>query len=185
MWLGLVAVFLIGYIFVTRGNVHGSSTEVAYFVFQMIYLYFAPNFLNFQTAMVTLTPKGYPLYTTEAIWSIIIPSSKMPGFENINQNIGAFNVSTYMLQPYADGGVIGTIVWTLLIAAVAARVFSKARTNKKIFDLTCVGLANIVIFNFHNGFFLRSSSVLVWLIISAYISRRCYMEGEQLDGEIV
>lgn len=182
IWLGIVALFVIGYIFVTRGGVHGSIPEILSFVFQMIYLYFAPSLLNFQSGAFSLIPKGYPLYTTEAIWSIFIPTSRMVGFEDINQNIGAFNVSTYLLQPFADGGVLGTLIWTSLIAWISTKAFSRASYSKNPFWLTTLGVMNIVVFNFHNGFFLRSSSVLVWLVIAAYFSHACYQKEVTIDG---
>lgn len=170
--VGILAILFIGYVAVTRGQSEWDSLrQQVVYVIQIIYLYFAPAFLNLQQAIFNVEPVGKFLYTTEALWRKIISPDNMPGFQNISQTTGSFNVSTYLLQPYADMGVFGTIIWTGLIAFIAARSFKSASRNKDLLQIMILAILNVVIFNFHNGFFLRSTSVLLWIFIAWFIQR--------------
>lgn len=173
-----IAIAVISYVAISRAGKHGSIKELASYVIKNIYLYFAPSFLNFQSAMKEIIPIGYPLYTTEALWGLFVSGEQIPEFENINQNIGAFNVSTYMLQPYADFGIIGVVIWSAIIAALAGRFISRIKTNKSILNIAILGIINITVFNLHNGFFIRSSSVIVWIIIITVVNTKCYNREE-------
>lgn len=170
--VGILAVLFIGYVAVTRGQGEWDSLrQQVVYVIQIVYLYFAPAFLNLQQAIYKLEPVGHFLYTTEAFWGKIISPANMPGYQNIHQTTGSFNVSTYLLQPQADLGLAGTIIWTALIAYIAAISFKKSVRTKKLMPVMLLAISNVVIFNFHNGFFLRSTSVLLWLFIAFFIEK--------------
>ena len=171
----VIAIAVISVIAITRQGVSFTVDEGITYVLQILYLYMAPNFLNFQTAMSVLEPKGYFLYSTEALWGLFLESDSILGFENINQAIGGFNVSSYLLQPYADCGFLGTLLWTALIALCAGYICSRCRKRgtdvKKILFWAIV---NVSIFFMHNSFFLRSSSPIIWIILTCavvYLSR--------------
>lgn len=171
IWIIVIfAIVLILVVGVTRG---GNIKPQEYFAFLLrtIYLYIAPNFLNFQTAMETLTPVGSLMYSTEGIWGVFISSSNIPGFQNLSFNIGAFNVSTYLLQPYADMGMFGTCLWTSIIAFVSGFVYKNMNRKREFFNYTLLGIMNLTIFNMHNGFFLRSSSVLIWMLCAVIVDK--------------
>lgn len=168
---GIVALVAIAYITITRANMTGSFSNKLQYVLQILYLYIAPNFINLQTAIKEINPKGYLFYTLEGIWGIFISNSDMPGFENINKNIGAFNVGTYMLQPYADMGIWGIFFWTALIALIAGVTFKKSINSKSILALVLTAIINVIIFNMHNGFFLRSSSIVMWILLTYLVSK--------------
>jgi hypothetical protein len=165
-----LAFAVIGLVGAKRAQLQGWDISLLLeFTFSMIYLYFAPSFLNLQTAMQTIIPKGYPLYTTEAFWSIFIPATAMPGFESIEQNIGAFNVSTYLLQPWADGGIAGMMIVTAIFGFISGYATRKAKSSR-IFPIVLMGTMNVVIFVMHNGFILRSSSCFIWVLIGLGLS---------------
>lgn len=178
---GVLAFGVIGLVGAKRAQLQGGDLFLLLeFTFSMIYLYFAPSFLNLQTAMQTIIPKGYPLYTTEAFWSIFIPKSSMPGFESIEQNIGAFNVSTYLLQPWADGGIAGMMIVTAILGFISGYASRTARSSK-IFPIVLMGTMNVVIFVMHNGFILRSSSCFIWMLIGLGLS--CYSQKKNRYNE--
>lgn len=167
--LGIFAVGIIGYVGAKRAEEIGSLTFILQFALFTIYMYCAPNFLNLQNAMQTIIPKGYPFYTTEAFWSLFIPTTEMSGFEPIEQNIGAFNVSTYLLEPWADGGITGMVLIASLFGFIAGRALKNAGGDS-IKYIVLLGTSNVVIFTMHNGFILRSSSCFIWLIIGWLLS---------------
>lgn len=168
-----LALFFIILIAVTRGGTLEPKEYLEYSIKQ-IYLYVAPNFLNYQTAMNSLIPNYNFMYTTEALWGIFLPAGSMPGYKPLSFSIGAFNVSTYLLHPYADYGIIGTFFWSFLIASLAAYYFINTLNKRNIHNLVMLGIINITIFNLHNGFFLRSSSILIWFFASYFITLICY-----------
>ena len=167
---GCVMVLFIGYIAVSRDGVSGALREKISYVVYILDMYIAPNFLNFQTAMHEVEPIGKPLYSTIAVWSMLPGASGISAsLKSIDQSIGAFNVSTYLLQPFADLGVAGTLIWSSGIAFFSGLSFRGAAVRKNIFAVTALGLMNITIFLMHNNLFLRSSSIIFWLILAAGI----------------
>ena len=177
--LSLSALVFIGYVAATRGRLTSIKRIIEY-TFQTIYLYFAPSFLNFQTTMSIVVPKGYLFYTLECIWSLWISPDNMPGFENLNANIGAFNVGTYLLQPYADLGILGVVFWNSIIACVSVWSYSKAKSQSNLLGFVGLGVCNNVIFTMHNGFFLRSSSILVWVIMGIIYQKISIYQGRMI-----
>lgn len=168
--IGLLSFFLIVIIAVTRGGTLEPSEYLNYALSQ-IYLYIAPNFLNMQSALISLVPNKNFLYTTEAFWGIFFNSSDLKSYVPLSFSIGAFNVSTYLLHPFADYGLFGTCLWTVLIAILSSTYFVKSNRTINISNLVVVGIMNITIFNLHNGFFLRSSSIIIWIFLSYIISK--------------
>ncbi len=167
----LAAAFII-YITVTRdGSFEAFEVRVKYAI-DNFYLYIAPNFLNFQTAVEKVVPKGYLMYSVEAFWGLLFPAWENPQYIwlDMEYEIGAYNVCTYLLEPYCDLGVPGTVLWTSAIAFFSGKTFNLARTRNNIFSIVAVGTFNIIIFFMHNNFFLRSSSVLIWLTMGAILS---------------
>ena len=136
------------------------------------YLYVAPNFLNFQTAMQKVQPKGYFLYTMEAFWGFFRHPWEVPQYvyADIEYNIGAYNVCTYLLEPYCDLGLPGTVLWSAAIAFFSGEAFGRCRKNSSGFFLVLLGIMNITVFYLHNNFFLRSTSLLLWLAAGGVIS---------------
>ncbi len=167
----IIAVLFIAIIAITRTKTYMSITKAIIYTLTILYLYIAPNFLNFQTTVFSFTPKYSMLYTTQAIWSIFISPEKMSGFSEVNNNIGAFNVSTYLLQPYEDLGISGTIIWTAIIAIFSGKIYKNVTKRLNVSDITLLGISVIIIFTMHNGFFLRSSSVIIWIITAVMISK--------------
>lgn len=165
----LIAMLFIGVVAVTRTGKKFTLSQAIEYIIQIVYLYIAPNFLNIQSAIQTITPKGYFLYSIEGIWGIFISSTSIEGYENIDQNIGGFNVSTYMLQPFADLGIAGVIIWTALISMFSGYVFYQAKQKVTVTNVFLLGMLNLTIFNMHNGFFLRSSSIIIWITIVVFI----------------
>ena len=170
----IFALLLIGGVAVTRANSTSYILEKSRYVqytFEQIYLYVTPNFLNFQQALNTIKPNNNFMYTSEFIWGLLIKSGNMPGYKPLSFSTGAFNVSTYLLHPYADFGLFGTILWSTLIGGISSFYFEKSRTNKSIINLVMVSICNVTIFTMHNGFFLRSSSVVIWILIAIVVNR--------------
>ena len=168
----VLALVFIVYITVTRdGSFETVSVRVKYAI-DNFYLYVAPNFLNFQTCVEKVNPKGYLMYSLEAIWGFIVPAWENPLYiwDDVEFSIGTYNVCTYLLEPYCDLGVAGTFLWSFLIAFFSGLMFVQARVTKKVFSIIAVGITNIAIFMLHNNFFLRSSSVLLWFMAGVAIS---------------
>ena len=96
-------------------------------------------------------------------------------------NIGAYNVCTYLLEPYCDLGVFGTVAWSGMIAAVSGKVFKNYMRNNSVTVSVMLGIMNITIFYFHNNFFLRSSSIVFWVvagyILEYMIKKRTFLNG--------
>ena len=173
----VVGLTLIGLIAVTRETFSGSLKEKAKYLFYTIYMYIAPNFLNLQYAIENVEPINLPVYSTEAIWGFFLNRDAiMFQFGENDQAIGGFNVSTYMLQPWADFGRIGTIVWSAFIAFCSGVVFKKCRHYPGIVPLVLVGMMNISIFVMHNNLFFRTKTVVIWLFaalaIEMYIRKK-------------
>ena len=170
---GLIACLFIIYITVTRdGSFEALEVRVEYAI-NTFYLYIAPNFLNFQSAVEKVQPKGYLMYTLEALWGMVVPAWENPLYiwDDVEYSIGAYNVCTYLLEPYCDLGVTGTVLWSALIAFFSGWSFSKSRITESVFAYVSMGIMNITIFMLHNNFFLRSSSFLIWIVLSFLISR--------------
>ena len=172
------AVCFIGYIAVTRDRVTGALKEKINYLLYSIDMYIAPNFLNFQSAMDSVEPLNKALYSTVAFWSFLPHAdSIMAALPEIDQSIGAFNVSTYLLQPYADYGLSGTLACSAVIAFLAGFSFKTCLTKKTVLSVVLLGTINIVIFLMHNNLFLRASSILMWMVLGAIMSRYLSVKG--------
>ena len=170
--VAVLGVAFIVYITVTRdGSFEAVEVRVKYAI-DNFYLYVAPNFLNFQSAVEKVNPKGYLMYSIEGIWGLVIPAWENPLYiwDDMEDGIGAYNDCTYILEPYCDLGTAGTVLWSALIAFFSGRVFTLAREKKTVFSSLAVGICNIVVFFLHNNFFLRSASVIIWLGLGAAVS---------------
>ena len=183
---GLIACLFIIYITVTRDGTFEALEDRVEYAINTFYLYIAPNFLNFQSAVEKVQPKGYLMYTLESIWGFVIPAWENPLYiwDDVEYSIGAYNVCTYLLEPYCDLGTAGTVLWSSVIALFAGWSFVQCKVVKSAFSYVSMGIVNITIFMLHNNFFLRSSSFLVWMVLSFLISRfstvRIKVNGEKI-----
>ena len=169
---GLAVVAFIIAVTVTRDSTFDSFERRVRYAIENFYLYVAPNFLNFQTAMQKVQPKGYLLYTMEAFWGFFRNPWEIPQYiyADIEYNIGAYNVCTYLLEPYCDLGLSGTLLWSAVIAFLSGEAFGSCRRNPSGFSLVLLGIMNVTVFYLHNNFFLRSTSLLLWLAAGGVIS---------------
>lgn len=183
---GLVAFIFIIYITVTRDGSFEALEVRAEYAIDTFYLYVAPNFLNFQSCIEKVQPKGYLMYTLESLWGIVLPAWENPLYiwDDVEYSIGAYNVCTYLLEPYCDLGIPGTVLWSSLIALFSGWSFARSRTESDVFAYVSLGIVNITVFMLHNNFFLRSSSFLIWMALSFLISRfskvRIKVNGEKI-----
>ena len=181
----VLGIAFIVYITVTRdGSFETVRVRIKYAI-DNFYLYVAPNFLNFQSAVEKVNPKGYLMYSVEGIWGLVIPAWENPLYiwDDMEYGIGAYNVCTYLLEPYCDLGTAGTVLWSSLIAFFSGRMFTLARGKKTVFSILAVGICNIVVFFLHNNFFLRSASVVVWLALGAGVSWLVQKRSFSIYGE--
>lgn len=169
---GVAVLAFIIIVTVTRDSTFDSFERRVRYAVENFYLYVAPNFLNFQTAMQKVQPKGYFLYTMEAFWGFFRHPWEVPQYvyADIEYNIGAYNVCTYLLEPYCDLGLPGTLLWSAVIAFFSGEAFGRCRKNSSGFFLVLLGIMNITVFYLHNNFFLRSTSLLLWLAAGGVIS---------------
>ena len=169
---GVAVLAFIIIVTVTRDSTFDSFERRLRYAVENFYLYVAPNFLNFQTAMQKVQPKGYFLYTMEAFWGFFRHPWEVPQYvyADIEYNIGAYNVCTYLLEPYCDLGLPGTVLWSAAIAFFSGEAFGRCRKNSSGFFLVLLGIMNITVFYLHNNFFLRSTSLLLWLAAGGVIS---------------
>lgn len=166
----VAAVVFFGYIAVTRDKVTGALREKFDYLVYTLDMYVAPNFLNLQSAMIHVDPVKIPVYSTQALWTFFADRSEVLGrFGEINQTIGTFNVSTYMLQPWGDYGITGTVMSSAFIALFSGISFRKCRNSNRIFYIVLLGLMNITVFLMHNNLFLRAKSVVAWLLFALII----------------
>ena len=179
-----VAAFII-FITVTRdGAFESTATRVKYAI-DTFYLYIAPNFLNFQSAVEKVAPKGYFMYTTEALWGIVMSPAENPQYiwNDVEYSIGAYNVCTYLLEPYCDAGLTGTLLWSAVIAFFSGTAFGNCVKRKSAAMMIGMGIANITIFMLHNNFFLRSSSFLIWLFIGIFVDLLTFRKRKTRNGK--
>lgn len=174
---GTAALVFIGYIAVTRDGVIGAFREKFNYLIYTLDMYIAPNFLNFQSGMNSLEPLGYPLYTTETFWGLVTSWDALPPYPPIDQAIGAFNVSTYLLQPYADLGIPGTLLWSGLAGVAAGSVFRKCREGTTSGNVILLGIVNFSVLVMHNNFFFRASSTVLWIAAGAAIDLLIFTQG--------
>ena len=169
---GVAVLAFIIIVTVTRDSTFDSFERRLRYAVENFYLYVAPNFLNFQTAMQKVQPKGYFLYTMEAFWGFFRHPWEIPQYvyADIEYNMGAYNVCTYLLEPYCDLGLPGTLLWSAVIAFFSGEAFGRCRKNSSGFFLVLLGIMNITVFYLHNNFFLRSTSLLLWLAAGGVIS---------------
>ena len=169
---GVAVLAFIIIVTVTRDSTFDSFERRVRYAVENFYPYVAPNFLNFQTAMQKVQPKGYFLYTMEAFWGFFRHPWEVPQYvyADIEYNIGAYNVCTYLLEPYCDLGLPGTLLWSAVIAFFSGEAFGRCRKNSSGFFLVLLGIMNITVFYLHNNFFLRSTSLLLWLAAGGVIS---------------
>ena len=151
--------------------------------FRYIYLYIYPNFTNFQIAIETVKPRGDFLYTTEMFWNIFYKHTDVLVDSSLDlySGFGTFNVGTYMLQPYGDYGLFGTLLWTTLIAILASTSYKSYSKWSGLISLTFLGIANEVIFSMHNGFLLRSSSFVIYIFIAIFLERTCRLKSSSAN----
>lgn len=178
LFTAAAAVCFIGYIAVTRDRVTGALKEKFSYLLYSVDMYIAPNFLNFQSAMNSIEPLNKALYSTVAFWSFLPRADSIVAtLPEIDQSIGAFNVSTYLLQPFADYGLWGTLVCSAVIAFFSGSSFKACLLRKTVLSVILLGTMNIVIFLMHNNLFLRASSVFLWMILGAIMSRYLSVKG--------
>ena len=139
--------------------------------FRYAYLYIYPSFTNMDLVISNITPHNSFLYTTEMFWGIFSNANKVIGSNELYSNFGTFNVGTYLLQPYGDFGLFGTLVWTFIISLFCAYSYKKVESGFSIVGLICLGISFEVIFFMHNGFILRSSSELIWIIAGLLLDK--------------
>ena len=186
--VAVILVFIV-VVTVTRDSTFDSFARRARYAVENFYLYVAPNFLNVQSAMEKVQPKGYLLYTTEIFWGIFRNPWEIPQYiySDIEYSIGAYNVCTYLLEPYCDLGLPGTMIWSAIIAFFSGEAFGRCRNKPTGFSLVLLGIMNITIFYLHNNFFLRSTTVLLWLaaggIIGLWMIRQ--KETEQNGSKVL
>lgn len=172
--LAIFAIAFIGFIAIIRESLTGSIKEKFEYLIYTIYMYIAPNFINFQSAMENVEPVFAPIYSTRAIWGFF-PNryAIFSSVKDIDQAIGAFNVSTYLLHPWGDFGSIGTYIWSALIAFISGAANKKCRIRFGITSMVLLGIMNNTVFLMHNNFFLRSRSVLLWVAVSCVVQELC------------
>ncbi|MDO5444354.1 MAG: O-antigen polymerase [Eubacteriales bacterium] len=171
------ALVFIGYVAVTRDGVIGAFKEKFNYLLYTLDMYIAPNFLNFQSGMNSIEPLGYPLYTTEAFWGLVTSWDELPPYPPIDQAIGAFNVSTYLLQPYVDLGIPGTLIWSGVAGITAGSIFRKCRERLNSGSVILLGIVNFSVLVMHNNFFFRASSTVLWIAAGAAIDLFILMSG--------
>lgn len=172
-YLVIVACFLISYVAITRAGITSIGRGIEYSI-QTIWLYLAPQFYNMQVKMETLIPIGKPLYTTEALWGTIVDTGRFPLYENLYSGFGTFNVATYFLQPFADFGMLGIVIWTMIIAIIAGKLYYLLVKTGRIKYLILEGIFYQIIFTFYCGFYLVNTTVILWLIFGIVIDRLYY-----------
>ena len=175
-----LTLLFIGYIAVTRDSVGGALRTKLRYVVYILDMYIAPNFLNFQSGMNDLAVLGYPLYTAEAFWGLVTSWEKLPPYPPIDQAIGAFNVSTYLLQPYVDLGIPGTVLWSAIAGLAAGLVFRNCISNTKSCRMILLGIVNFAILVMHNNFFFRASSTVLWIVAGLCIDFLLYRKGKKI-----
>ena len=158
----------------------GNYINVLSFGLFMIYMYIAPQFINFETGLMTIIPNYNLVQTTEGLWSMLFDHSYFQSYQKIYIVMkGGYNVSTYLLLPYVDGGIFGTLFWTAAIAFVAAVSFEVARDRKSIIAFPILSITNMLIFSMHSGFVFASSVCYVWIFLSFIISKIIYKKGKK------
>lgn len=173
IYLIMVSCFLISFVAITRAGITNISRGLEYSV-QTIWLYLAPQFYNMQMKMETLIPVGMPLYTSEALWGVIVNPTKFSHYENLYSGFGTFNVATYLLQPFADFGMAGIVVWTLIIGMISGRLYYMLVKTGRIKYLVLEGIFYQVIFTFYCGFYLVNTTVILWFVFGAILDKLYY-----------
>lgn len=141
--------------------------------FRYVYLYIYPNFTNFKNVMNSVTPIYGFVYTSEMFWGIFFSSKQIIGDANLYKGMGTFNVGTYLLQPYADFGIIGTLFWTSLISYIAIKSYRKVSQKETLIGMALLGISYEIIYTMHNGFLLRNTSTLIYIFIAVVFSYLC------------
>lgn len=155
--------------FSNSGNLTASLSE---YIPYILYTYITPNFVNLGQAIDSLIPLGFMVYSTEGFWSIILPTSFFAGYEDLSFQIGAFNISTYLLQPYADLGMLGCIIVTMLFGVMSSWAFSRASNGSaSLSGLAFLSIMNIIVFSMQNTFVAKSGSIVFWVAIAVYCGR--------------
>lgn len=174
--VAMIAVFAFYYIAVTRkfgARALFTSASVEYAA-QQVLDYFVPSFLNMGQAVDSLTPNYNIVYTTEALWGSFVDGSYFPSYEPLSFiSLGVFNVSTYLLHPYADFGFYGVAFWAILFGILAGKSEKSMQINPSISNLLFSAIMNIIVFTMHNSFILRSSSIIIWIIVAVIVVKWC------------
>ena len=151
--------------------------------FRYVYLYIYPSFTNLQIVINSFKPNYSFIYTSEMFWGIFLSPNQINGFSNLYSGFGTFNVGTYLLQPYGDYGLVGTLFWTFLIAFFASVSYKVVSKHESLLALTFLGISYEVIFYMHNSFVLRSSSELMFIVIAVVLSVLCRRaESQRYSG---
>ncbi|MCD8291245.1 MAG: oligosaccharide repeat unit polymerase [Prevotella sp.] len=159
-----------------RLGVAGSLKGTVSFIFNYIYMYISPQFINFGNAMKTLTPNGNFTHITEGIWSIFIDGSRLSSYNPVEFSLtGGYNVSTYLLRAYQDLGIGGTVLVTFTIAMCSAIVYGKCRKygTNAVCAIGILGVFNACIFSMENSYLFSSSSPYIWIVISIIAGILC------------
>ena len=169
----LIPIFLfmfiiIGVISITRSGTKLTLENIVNAGFRDIYLYIAPNFINLNNEIEVVEPANKFIYTTQAFWKLFSSPDAM-GIRDIQQSIGAYNVSPYLFFPYADYGLFGTFVWTSIFSIFSSLSYKKYIVTNNVFSCSMVGLMNMILCMMHNGFLMVSISPYLWVIIIYFI----------------
>lgn len=166
--IALLMFIIIGTISVTRSGGKLTLENMINATFRDIYLYIAPNFINLDNEMKVVEPVNKFIYTTQAFWKLF-RSPLVVGIKDIQQSIGPYNVSPYLLLPYADYGVFGSLVWTAIFSICSCKSYKKFILNNDMFSCSMVGLMNMILSMLHNGFMMISISPYLWIIIIYFL----------------
>lgn len=164
----LLMFIIIGVISITRSGTKLTLDNIIYSGFRDIYLYIAPNFINLNNEIEVVEPANKFIYTTQAFWKLFASPDAM-GIKDIQQSIGAYNVSPYLFFPYADYGILGTLVWTSIFSICCSLSYKKYLLTNNLFSCSMVGLMNMILSMLHNGFLMVSISPYLWIIITCFI----------------
>lgn len=178
----LFGLFVIGYVAAKRAN--KSLGIIGSQIVYSLYNYVAPNFLHYQNALERLEPAYDPVYTLPLIraFKILLELPVHAEFDFSTIMVPS-SVATYLLYAYCDFGKIGTIIWTMVFAALSVLGFNRAKKKPDPMWYTLTGLMNAVIFTLHNGFILRSVGPLVWIIITIILSKMGIFEDKRLNNK--
>lgn len=160
----IIIFILIGYISITRSGGKLTFNNIYNATIKNIYMYIAPNFINLKNEMKVVVPVKKFIYTTQAFWKLFISPQTM-GIKDIQQSIGPYNISPYLFLPFADFGIVGTVIWTTVFSIISSLSYKIYILKNNMFSCTMVGFMNMIISMMHNGFLMISICPYLWIII--------------------